>query len=40
MYFAITGPSYLFFDEDKAFLSNVMQYIYKTLGIKIETLST
>ena len=29
-------PSYLIFDEDKLFLSGVMQPIYKRLGIKIK----
>ena len=29
--------SYLLFDEDQAFLSSIMQYIYKRLGIKIDT---
>ena len=34
------GPKcYLVFDEDQAFLSSVMQYTYKRLGIKIENMS-
>ena len=33
------SPSYLIFDEDQAFLSSVMQYIYKKLDIKIMTTS-
>ena len=33
------GPAcFLIFDKDQAFLSSVMQYICKTLGIKIKTI--
>ena len=39
MYFASMPPSHLIFDEDQTFLSSVMQYMYKRLGIKIKTIS-
>ena len=39
MCFANMPPSYLIFDEDQIFLSSVMQYIYKRLGIKVKTVS-
>ena len=33
------GPhSYLIFNEDQVFLSNVIQYIYRSLGIKVKTI--
>ena len=32
-------PSYQILDEDQKFISSVMQYIYKRLGIKIKALS-
>ena len=35
----INNASYLIFDEDQAFLSSVLQQIYKRLGIKIKTIT-
>ena len=38
--FCKDGPqSYLIFNEDQAFLSSVMQYVYKRIDIKIKTIN-